>query len=175
MQHKITWCYLCRSTENLTRDHVPPENLFPKPKPSNLITVPCCNACNKSFGKLDEQFRAFMSTPVNVSATGKAVMRDKVFGGSLKRSSALKKQIAKDVFKGTLMTELGLVTVPLITMNRAVFDPFFTRLTKGLLATFYPDVDYFGLKFKVTQLNRFGAQHPSFKTGYFDSYCRPAT
>jgi hypothetical protein len=36
-------------------------------------------------------------------------------------------------------------------------------MTKGLLATFYPDVDYFGLKFGMTQLNQFGAQHPKFK------------
>lgn len=163
MQHKIKWCYLCRGTENLTRDHVPPENLFPKPKPSNLITVPCCKSCNAGFSKLDEQFRVFVSTPVNVSDIGKAVMRSKVFGGSLKKSPALKKQMAKDVFKGTVMTELGPFTVPLIAMDRAVLDPFFTRLTKGLLATFYPDVDYFGLKFGVTQLNQFGAQHPTFK------------
>ena len=34
----------------------------------------------------------------NASRTGKAVMRNKVFGGSLKKSPALKKQMAKDVF-----------------------------------------------------------------------------
>lgn len=163
MQHKIKWCYLCRGTENLTRDHVPPENLFPKPKPSNLITVPCCKTCNESFSKLDEQFRVFVSMPVNVSDTGKAVKRNKVFGGSLKKSPALKKQMARDVFNGTVMTKLGPVIVPLIAMDRAVLDPFFKRLTKGLLATFYPDLDYFDLKFVVTQLNQFGAQHPTFR------------
>ncbi len=163
MQHKIKWCYLCRATENLTRDHVPPENLFPKPKPSNLITVPCCKTCNEGFSKLDEQFRAFVSSAANVTEIGKMVMRSKVFGGSLKKSPALKNQMAKDVFRGTVMTELGPVTVPLIAMDRAILDPFFTRLTKGLLATFYSDVDYFGLKFAVTQLNQFGAQHPTFK------------
>jgi hypothetical protein len=112
---------------------------------------------------LDEQFRVFVSMPVNVSDAGKAVKRNKVFGGSLKKSPALKKQMAKDVFEGTLMTELGQVTVPLIAMDRAILDPFFTRLTKGMLATFYPDVDYFDLKFVVTQLNQFGAHHPKFK------------
>src|SRR2546427_13092357 len=93
MQHKITWCYLCRSTENLTSDHLPPKNLFPEPRPSNLITVPCCRICNERFSKIDEQFRVFVSTPVNVSETGKSVMRRNVFGGSLKRSPALKKQM----------------------------------------------------------------------------------
>lgn len=163
MQHKIQWCYLCRSTEGLTHDHIPPKNLFPKDRRTNLITVPCCKPCNESFSKLDEQFRAFVSSASNVSETGKAVMRSKVFGGSLKKCPALKKQMAKDVFKGTLKTAIGPVAVPLIAMDRAVLNPFFTRLTKGLLATFYPDIDYFNLKFGVTQLNQFSAHHPTFK------------
>ena len=71
--------------------------------------------------------------------------------------------MAKGVFKGTVATPFGRVTVPLITMDHAVLNPFFTRLTKGLLVTFYPDVDYFGLKFVVTQISQFGAQHPTFK------------
>lgn len=162
MQHKIRWCYLCRSTESLTKDHLPPKNLFPKPHPSNLISVPCCKTCNEKFSKLDEQFRVFVSTPVNVSDIGKDIMRKKVFGGSLKDSPKLKTQMGRNVFKGTLTTALGPIVVPLIAMEREVLDPFFTRLTKGLLATFYSDVDYFGLKFQITQLNQFGATHPTF-------------
>ena len=54
--------------------------------------------------------------------------------------------------------------ITLIAMDRDVLQRFFTRLTKGLLATFYSDVDYFDLKFAVTQLNQFGKYHPTFKT-----------
>lgn len=71
--------------------------------------------------------------------------------------------MARDVFKGTLTTALGPITVPLIAMDRDVIDRFFMRLTKGLLATFYSDVDYFDLQFAVTQLNQFGKEHPTFK------------
>lgn len=163
MQREMKWCYLCRSTENLTRDHLPPKNLFPEPRPSNLITVPCCKTCNERFSKLDEQVRVFMCMPVNVSEAGKNVMRQKVFGGSLKKSPALRKQMARGLVKKTLVTQHGPVIVPLITMGRVVLDPFFTRLTKGLLATFYPDVDYFGQEFDVTQPNQFTSQHPRFK------------
>jgi len=162
MQHTINWCYLCRSTENLTYDHVPPANLFPKPRPSDLITVPCCKACNEGFSQLDEQFRVFVSTAANVSKVGKDIMREKVFGGSLKRSLALKRQMGRDVIKGTMMTPLGAVTAPLIAMDQQVLDRFFIRLTKGLLATYYPDIDYFALNFLVTQLNQFGAEHRTF-------------
>ena len=42
-------CIYCGNTEDLTKDHIPPKTLFPKPRPSNLITVPCCKNCNGSF------------------------------------------------------------------------------------------------------------------------------
>ena len=163
MQHKINWCYLCRSNEKLTSDHLPPKNLFPKPMPKNLITVPCCASCNGGFSKLDEQFRVFVSMPLNASPVGKAIKRQKVFGRSFKNSPKLKKQMAKDAFKGTLTTAFGPITVPLIAMDKDVIDRFLTRLTKGLLATFYSDINYFNLQFAVTQFNQFGAHHPTFK------------
>jgi hypothetical protein len=162
MQHKIKWCYLCKAKENLTKDHIPPENLFPKPRPGNLITVPCCRPCNDSYSKLDEQFRAFITSQVNVSITGKEMMRQKVVGSSFKRSPALRKQMGKGVFMGTATTPTGPMEVPIITVDQNLFAPFFVRLTKGLLATFYPKVDYFAFNFIVTQLHQFGSDHPSF-------------
>jgi hypothetical protein len=162
MQHKIKWCYLCGDKENLTRDHIPPENLFPTPRPSNLITVPCCKDCNGSFSKIDEQFRAFITAPINVSATGTDVMRKKVVGSSFKRSPALRKQMGKGAIIGSIPTPLGDLKVPLITVDRQDFDKFFVRLTKGLLATFYPELNYFAAQFTVKQLSQFGSQQQSF-------------
>src|SRR6266404_1118580 len=101
MHRQTVCCYLCRSTQNLTRDHLPPKNLFPEPRPTNLITVPCCETCNKGFSNLDEQFRVFVSMPVNVSETGKNVRRKMVFGRSLKYSPRLRKQMARGLFKET--------------------------------------------------------------------------
>ncbi|PYV29330.1 MAG: hypothetical protein DMG22_23290 [Acidobacteria bacterium] len=46
-------------------DHVPPRALFPKPKPANLITVPCCIECNKEFSKDEEHFRNNISMIAN--------------------------------------------------------------------------------------------------------------
>jgi hypothetical protein len=100
--------------------------------------------------------------PVNVSAVGKDIMRKKVFGGSLRKSPKLKKQMGRDVFLGSLLTALGPMIVPLVAMDRNVLDRFFIRLTKGLLATFYPHINYNGLNFAVTQLNQFGSGHPTF-------------
>ncbi len=55
-------CCYCGDVNDITRDHVPPESLFSKPKPSNLITVPCCIRCNKEFSKNDEYFRLAIMT-----------------------------------------------------------------------------------------------------------------
>lgn len=72
--------------------------------------------------------------------------------------------MARDVFKGTILTTLGPGTVPLVAMDREILDRFFTRMTKGLLATFYSEIDYFGLNFSVSQLSQFGTHHPTFKS-----------
>ena len=50
-------CIFCHTRLATTRDHVPPKNLFPYPRPSNLITVPTCNSCNLGSSNDDEYFR----------------------------------------------------------------------------------------------------------------------
>ena len=51
-------CVYCRESPATTRDHVPPRCLFPDPKPSDLISVPCCAQCNGGFSMDDEYFRS---------------------------------------------------------------------------------------------------------------------
>jgi hypothetical protein len=54
-------CVYCGATKNLSLDHVPPRNLFAKPRPSNLVTVPSCTLCNTAASKDDEYFRLMLS------------------------------------------------------------------------------------------------------------------
>jgi hypothetical protein len=58
-------CYLCGEIlvrkKNLSKDHVPPDCIFPSEKPRNLITVPCCTICNGKYGRLDERMRNFFA------------------------------------------------------------------------------------------------------------------
>ena len=53
-------CVYCGSTDDPTRDHVPPRAVFPKPRPTNLVTVPACRACNSSAAADDEYFAAVL-------------------------------------------------------------------------------------------------------------------
>jgi hypothetical protein len=54
---KIGQCVYCGKTGPLTKDHIPPKNLFAEPRPGNLITVPSCIECNRNLSKDDEYFQ----------------------------------------------------------------------------------------------------------------------
>lgn len=56
---KITeTCAMCGS-EASTKDHIPPQNLYPKPRTPNLQlhTVPACKTCNNGASIDDEEFK----------------------------------------------------------------------------------------------------------------------
>lgn len=53
-------CIYCQKAGATTRDHVPPKLLFPKPRPSTLVTVPACEPCNKQAELDDQDFRTYL-------------------------------------------------------------------------------------------------------------------
>ena len=62
MRYKSGKCIYCRIwKKELTVDHVPPKSIFPKPRPNNLISVPCCQPCNQKFSKDDEYFKLILT------------------------------------------------------------------------------------------------------------------
>jgi len=46
---------------HVTDDHIPPQSLFPSSKPSELIYVPGCSACNQGWTKDDEFFKTVVT------------------------------------------------------------------------------------------------------------------
>ena len=58
---KLGICPFCAKEKYLTDDHIPPKNLFPKPRPNTLITVPGCDECNRGNSKDDEYFRLMIN------------------------------------------------------------------------------------------------------------------
>ncbi len=57
-------CIYCGVVGFLTDDHVPPKNLFPKPR-LGLLTVPSCERCNGSSKLDDEYFRLAITSVVD--------------------------------------------------------------------------------------------------------------
>src|SRR5207302_114049 len=105
----------CDSKSDLTRDHVPPKNLFRKPLPSNLITVSCCKSCNAIYSKAEEQLRIFVSAGINRSADGEWIWKNKVVESSFSRSPALRNQIGKDLLIGNFRHPMGDIRLPMIS------------------------------------------------------------
>jgi hypothetical protein len=50
-------CVYCGTEGVITDDHVPPQCLFPAPRPDDLITVPSCGTCNTGSSNDDEYFK----------------------------------------------------------------------------------------------------------------------
>ena len=99
-------CVYCGVEPGATNDHVPPDQMFPDPKPSDLITVPSCLGCNRSFQKDEDYFRGLFGL------TGAPIEQDapefwaKV-GRGLQRSPALKRAIADSLRSGTIVNPDG--------------------------------------------------------------------
>jgi hypothetical protein len=60
-------CVYCGKTGKISNDHIPPKNLFPSPRPSNLITVPSCKECNEKASKDDEYLRLVLFMRSDIS------------------------------------------------------------------------------------------------------------
>lgn len=88
-------CIYCGARPAETKDHIPPKNLFSKPKPNNLITVPCCNDCNKSFKKDEDLFCSWvLFGDSGVTQEGKRIWGQKL-RRTFKKDAGLAGQIVK--------------------------------------------------------------------------------
>ncbi len=144
-------CFLCGSTEELTRDHIPPKCMFPRPLPDNLITVPCCRRCNESFKLDDEAFMIFMSSHHAISDGGLWIWKNKAVD-SFRRSSKLAANVLKSIVNLPVQENQVLSTRPVITFDKNRVQRVLIRITKGLLFHFYPDTPIQGLHFEVDPL-----------------------
>jgi len=145
-------CYLCGTEDNLTRDHVPPKNLFLNPLPDNLITLPCCKKCNSSFSKDDEAFRLWVSTSAFASPTAKKIWDEKIAPSFQKRNHQLAKNIQEYIGTKILETPIGKVEFPTFSIPQNRVVNYLIRLTKGLLRHHYPNYDYSETPFLVNHI-----------------------
>ena len=58
------------------RDHLPPQSVFPKPRPNDLITVPACDSCNNKRSGLDEEFKVAIGIQAGHGEDGERLFRD---------------------------------------------------------------------------------------------------
>ena len=129
-------CIYCQQNEADTRDHVPGKSLFPKPRPTNLISVPACESCNKGFHLDDDYFR-LLSMAEMVGDNSSAQVVRTITRGSLDRPEA-----AKFLLELRSKTEIAEVTTAegiftgekarLLNFDRARIRRIIKRYVRGL-------------------------------------------
>jgi hypothetical protein len=131
-------CIYCGRNEANERDHIPPQSFFPKPRPSNLITVPSCSECNREFGKIDEIVRNLL-TSIDTTEIHPAVVKQLAdkrnrslgrdggihsFNYFLENISLMDRYSEEGIYLGKH---------PAFELNTIVMDNFMERIGRGLL------------------------------------------
>ena len=122
------FCTYCCVRPAETDDHVPPKCLFPRPRPSNLITVPSCGICNQGAGLDEEYFLAtLMFTEAGSSPAGRELWQQKL-RRMYAKNLGLRYRIAASLRQVNLVTPAGLFLGRGLTQR-----PDFARLEKVVI------------------------------------------
>lgn len=133
----------CGRRAMLTADHVPPRNIFPKPRPNNLITVPACKKCNEEASKDDEYFRLMlvMRDDVYVEPNVKQLWKTSYRGLKWSTKRGMAHNLVKNIRHGPTYTNSGIYLGNRSTYNVDLYrlDRVMERIIKGL---FYHHAGY---------------------------------
>lgn len=80
---KFGECAYCGMYKTIDDDHIPPKNIFAKPRPNNLITVPSCHNCNGDSSKDDEYFWITLSIREDVISHPDVILNRKTIGRAM--------------------------------------------------------------------------------------------
>ena len=101
-------CYICGNLAD-SMDHIPPDGIFPDPKPTNLITVPACSKCNQSSSKDDEYFRTILAIDATSHKSPHAgMLMDKKIIRQFKKRPALRNHLIGKMKRVNLFSEGGI-------------------------------------------------------------------
>lgn len=101
-------CVYCVENPGTTVDHVIPDQLFPQPKPPDLLTVPCCEQCQKSFKQDEDLFRAWiLFGDAGVTEYGKQLWAQKA-KRALEKDRGLRAAVARSFRHVDMQTPAGI-------------------------------------------------------------------
>ena len=90
-----------------TRDHVPPKGVFPKPRPTDLITVPACAVCNAGSKLDDEYFQWVVTVGTEGNDAAMEIIKKRI-GPKFQRRPALLKEIMEGATFVDVVSEGGI-------------------------------------------------------------------
>jgi hypothetical protein len=124
---------ICGQAKVCSRDHVPPKCIFPRPRPSDLVTVPACAACNMQRSGLDERFKVFLGLTVGYHLEGDASYR-----GPIQRTLAHNGRWRSDILTSTQCVlirdpvNLASQSALAVPLDRTAHDTVVERTVRGL-------------------------------------------
>jgi hypothetical protein len=127
-------CCYCGAPPPTTRDHVPMRTLFP-PKCSDLITVPCCKACN-SRHSADEEY--FMNVLLSLAEADTPVAREVrkrfIDRGATPRRRNMARRMLGSMGTAPVVTPAGVYLrhAPTFTIDAEPCERVVEKITRGL-------------------------------------------
>lgn len=134
-QNSITEsCIYCNTSDTLTKDHVPPKCLFPKPR-GPQITVPACNACNQSFKKDDEYFAMAVAVEAYVDHPSAFQVWEQSLRPMILQGQGLRRMLSQSILDVDVVTSSGLHLPDrrAIRFKKSRILRVVTRIVRGLL------------------------------------------
>jgi len=125
-------CYMCGKPAT-TGDHIPPKAIYPDPKPTNLITVPACEQCNRDSSHDDEYFRMVVATANSQRPPARKLINQRIIKRARKRP-ALLQSLLRQARKVDLYSEGGifLKQCPAFRYDRARMQRTVDKIVRGL-------------------------------------------
>jgi hypothetical protein len=112
-------CAICATRDAMTLDHIPPRSIFPRPRPSDLITVPACGECNGGSSPNDEEFKVGLSLLAGVDSPETRALWDQGAMRTLAHNKRLHREIMSRLVKVDVQTPAGIY----LGTERAVLVP----------------------------------------------------
>ena len=127
-------CALCGKNAATTKDHIPPQGIYPKPRDNNINfnTVPACVECNNGSSVEDEEFKVLMGI-----STGEHHENPDIVIDWIARTVGNNQKIANQIFstKQNVFARLrGSVLEPAIsvTFDGEKYSKVISRIIRGL-------------------------------------------
>jgi len=146
-------CAICGIRLANTKDHVPPKNLFPKPRPQNLITVPACYSCNNGSSVEDEDFRTYLSLQIGKQTNLKAKLwlQSKK---SLKRRTSMRKAFVESIKSLDLSVRAEIGRKIAFAVPERIYNVVIERVVRGLYYHHFNEILGNAVKVSVVPLIR---------------------
>lgn len=117
-----------------TRDHVPTRKLFPRPRPTDLITVPSCDPCNNRLFPEEEYFIHVLISCREADTPVARTLREQLFAKDLtKRRIRMAHRMLGSMGRAPMYSPAGLFGhAPTFRPDYGQFDRVVDKITRGL-------------------------------------------